>query len=643
MRTAHTTLLTAMILGGLLVGVLPAAAADDIVISGGGWGHGIGMPQYGAKALAESGETAEDILRYFYEGVLLGTVGEGELDGHAEPLRIGVGQDLSQTLFSATGGALTVCLGAECHTAISPENWELVSDGLGSCQLHKNSAPIESTAACEGEITWGDQPNTRVSFPSLNRTYARGKIIFTTAPENTFHVVVELPLEEYLYGLGEMPSSWPEEALQAQAIAGRTYALYKAWVYRNLFSSQTRMDACACHLYASTFDQSYIGWAKEAEGTGGSWGAIWRAAVDNTAAQAMYHNSDGVSRAIEAYYFSSSGGATENNEDRWGGSPYPYLRSKPDPGSTFWEKVFSSTTFAALLGFDSVAWVEITATYASGSPKTIMVQGELAGSPLQKTYTGSQFKSALGLRSHYVISITGFLPPGGDQPVLHDPTTGKWLYRSSNGDVSSIFFGNPGDFGFFGDWDCDGVATPGLYRRSDGYVYLRNSNTQGVADVSYFFGNPGDLPLAGDFDGDGCDTVSIYRPSEGRFYVINNLGSGDGGLGEADYSFLYGVPGDNPFVGDWNGDGIDTPGLRRSSNGFVYLRNSNSQGVADVEFFYGDNGDIVFAGDWDGDGDDTIGLYRPSNGTIYLRNTNTTGTANFSYKMGAAVHRAVAG
>jgi hypothetical protein len=87
-----------------------------------------------------------------------------------------------------------------------------------------------------------------------------------------------------------------------------------------------------------------------------------------------------------------------------------------------------------------------------------------------------------------------------------------WTSATSGRVGSSFFFGNPGDVAFSGDWDCDGVETPGLYRRSDGYVYLRNSNTQGIADVSFFFGNPGDLPVAGDFDGDGCDTVSIYRP-----------------------------------------------------------------------------------------------------------------------------------
>jgi Subtilase family len=214
---------------------------------------------------------------------------------------------------------------------------------------------------------------------------------------------------------------------------------------------------------------------------------------------------------------------------------------------------------------------------------------------------------------------------------------GFWRLHQGSSQTAGFHYGNPGDFGFMGDWDCDGIDTPGLYRQSDGYVYLRNSNTQGVADVAFFFGNPGDLPLAGDFDGDGCDTVSIYRPSEGRFYIIDRLGSGDQGLGRASSAFYFGDPGDAPFMGDWDGDGIDTPGLRRPSTGFVYLRHSNSQGIADIDYFYGDPGDVVFTGDWDKDGDDTLGLYRPSTGTVYLRNTNSTGVAHFTFGVGGGM------
>jgi hypothetical protein len=209
-----------------------------------------------------------------------------------------------------------------------------------------------------------------------------------------------------------------------------------------------------------------------------------------------------------------------------------------------------------------------------------------------------------------------------------------WHTLVPNADLTSFYFGNPGDVPFSGDWDCDGVQTPGLYRRSDGYVYLRNSNSEGVADISFFFGDPGDFPLAGDFDSDGCDTVSIYRPAEQQFYVINDLGSNDGGLGAAEYSFLFGDAGDKPFVGDFDGDGVDTVGLHRESTGLVYFRNANSTGIADLEFIYGDPGDKIVAGDWEGDGTDTVGVYRPSEDIFFIKHTNEQGVADASFHAG---------
>jgi Subtilase family len=226
--------------------------------------------------------------------------------------------------------------------------------------------------------------------------------------------------------------------------------------------------------------------------------------------------------------------------------------------------------------------------------------------------------------------------PGGcrvDRVGVIGSGSGAWQLWFDEAAYSRFFFGNPGDRGFMGDWNCDGVATPGLYR-SDGFVYLRNSNNQGVADIRYFFGNPGDVPLAGDFDGNGCDSVSIYRPSEGKFYIINQLGANGGSVGPAEFSYFYGVPGDTPFMGDWDGNGIDSPGLRRPSDGVVYIRNSNTQGVADLTFFYGVGGDIPYAGDWNGDGADAMGLYRPSNGFIFLRNSNSTGPADQAWFAG---------
>ncbi len=226
---------------------------------------------------------------------------------------------------------------------------------------------------------------------------------------------------------------------------------------------------------------------------------------------------------------------------------------------------------------------------------------------------------------------------------LVDPATGRWYLRDAGGGTTSFFFGNPGDAAFVGDWDCDGVDTPGLYRRSDGYVYLRNSNSQGIADVSFFFGDPGDLPLAGDFDGDGCDTVSLYRPAEARVYVIDRLGAGDTGLGEAETAYTFGNPGDRPFAGDLDGDGVDEVALHRPATGLVYYREVHAPGPADAEFTFGDPGDVVLAADWTADGTDTVGLLRPSDGAFHLRHGNAAGPADEAFAYGSGWLAPVAG
>ena len=223
-------------------------------------------------------------------------------------------------------------------------------------------------------------------------------------------------------------------------------------------------------------------------------------------------------------------------------------------------------------------------------------------------------------------------PTGKDAVGLVNPRTGVWrLYDSSGAMATEFYFGNPGDVPFMGDWNGDGIETPGLYRQSDGYVYLRNTNTEGVADIKFFFGNPGDVPIAGDFNNDGKDTVSIYRPSNQTFYIINKLGSNDGGLGAAEFSYVFGNPGDRPFVGDFDGDGFDTVGLHRESTGLVYFRNSHTQGIADHQFIYGNPGDQIVAGDWNGDGIDSPALYRSLNQMIYFRHTNTQGIADAEF------------
>ncbi len=221
--------------------------------------------------------------------------------------------------------------------------------------------------------------------------------------------------------------------------------------------------------------------------------------------------------------------------------------------------------------------------------------------------------------------------PRPDGVGVVDPATGRWFLRGS---TIEFTYGNPGDLPFLGDWDCDGIETPGLYRQADGFVYLRNSNTTGIANVSYFFGDPEDVPLAGDFDGDGCDTVSLYRPSEATVYVHNELGSDGGALGAAQFSYPFGAPGDTPLVGDFDGDGQDTVGVHRPATGELHLRNSLDAGAADATFIYGNPGDTPLAGDWNGTGFDTPGAFRPTEAAFYLRHSTSQGRADQSFLLG---------
>jgi hypothetical protein len=245
---------------------------------------------------------------------------------------------------------------------------------------------------------------------------------------------------------------------------------------------------------------------------------------------------------------------------------------------------------------------------------------------MRKRYAATVF--AIVTVSVLMIGVSAASAVSSDDTGLIDPANGEWHMMASDGNVTSFFFGNPGDYPFVGDWDGDGIETPGLYRQADGYVYLRNSNTQGNADIKFFFGNPGDIPIAGDFNGDGFGTVSIYRPVNQTFYIINKLGSNDGGLGAADFSYVFGNPGDKPFVGDFDGDGVETVGLHRESTGLVYFRNSHTQGNANNQFIFGNPGDRLVAGDWTGNAVFTPALFRPSSTTMYFRHTNTPGNAD---------------
>ena len=206
---------------------------------------------------------------------------------------------------------------------------------------------------------------------------------------------------------------------------------------------------------------------------------------------------------------------------------------------------------------------------------------------------------------------------------LVDPATGMWHLEG----VTGFYFGVLGDMPVLGDWDCDGIATPGVWRPSTGLTYLRNSLDTGIADDVFHFGVPGDVPLAGDWDGDGCDSLGVYR--RGAVFLRNSLDTG-----AADIEYYFGLPGDQPFVGDFDADGIDEIGLYRQSDGLSYLKMEHRTGIADTGFPFAVPGDYPIAGDWDGDGVANVGAFRPAEHKFLLRNQHGAGTPADEFWMG---------
>jgi hypothetical protein len=294
----------------------------------------------------------------------------------------------------------------------------------------------------------------------------------------------------------------------------------------------------------------------------------------------------------------------------------------------------------------------VTLSYTDGTPKTVTSHPDGSYSiPVPTGWSGTvtpshpcyNFTPANRPYTNVTSNKTNenYTPAINNSPVCGDtvgvfrPSNGALFLKNANtsgiADIA-INYGLPGDYPVVGDWDGNGTATIGIYR--NGSFYLRNSNTIGFADIVFPFGLSGDQPIAGDWNGDGIDTIGVFR--NGTFYLRD---SNSGGV--ADISFALGNSGDVGIAGDWNGDGLDTTGVFRPSNGALYLKNTNVTGFADVQINYGLPGDKPVTGDWNNDGMDTIGVYR--NGTFYLRNTNTIGFADIVFNLGIPGDMPIAG
>jgi stage II sporulation protein D len=341
-------------------GATASAPASSFFISGRGWGHGIGMSQWGAHGFAQQGATYDQILAHYYRGTELGRapvarirvlLGEGK-----KALAIA-----SETAFAVRDGSGTVHRLAPGPHAFGPTlKLEVDADAPeralpGPLLFSPGSAPLRYAGkAYRGQL----------------RVNVVGKRL---------QLVNTLGLEPYLYGVvpREVPSDWPAESLKAQAVVARSYAL-------------AVRKTGAYDVFADTRSQVYGGIAAEKPTT--------NAAVDATAGEVLLYEGE----VATTFFFSTSGGRTASIEDVWAnGTPTPYLVSVPDPHETAsphhsWGPY--PFTSAKLRSSFNVPGQLVDVRVALNKSQRVQTM-TLIGTKGQVTVSGSDVRTKLGLRS----------------------------------------------------------------------------------------------------------------------------------------------------------------------------------------------------------------------------------------------------
>lgn len=436
-RILPTAVVTLVLLS---VPVVALADTDDPwEFDGGGWGHGVGLSQFGALGQAQEGRSEWDILHFYYEGTEAGSMPGDHWTNDPDGLWVGLVSDTESVNLTAVGGPITVCQPApgcgHVEQEINPgESWKFEigeDDNAGKCRLRHVNTTNNGYADCKAAIS-DVSPSNRVKLDGTE--YARGTIRFDPS-SNGFHAVVTLDIETYLHGLAEVPSSWPSAALRAQAIIGRSFALATA-AERGEDDGSGKLSTCGCHIRSTTADQAYAGWSKES----GALGSRWKQAVDDTESRILTHSQSNYPFEVaKAFYSSSNGGASENNEDVWTqGSPLPWLRSVEDEWSSNpdinplarWSVKVTDEDMAAYFGWDRV----LDASKSQGPPDVLVeFTGKKDGDDVATTLNGTQIASLLKeegfgyepvLGGNSAIRVSPFIlsvvdPPGFDDSVGH--------------------------------------------------------------------------------------------------------------------------------------------------------------------------------------------------------------------------------
>lgn len=401
MRMSKKLLLASLSLLAL-INLNPPARADIpalFAFSGSGFGHGVGMSQMGAKVRALDGDSATGILNYYYKNVTVAPF----VDTATIRVNIAHAVRSSSFLTAAPDSSFQIYAG---EIPIGTSATPIANFGAGqkaTVQFVSNSLSINGNPV-PGKIftvRWfGALPVMTFTQSNISTRYRYGQIQIKIV-KNGLEVTNSLSVhDEYLLGLSEMPSNWPNAALDAQVIAARAYALSKI--------STIRKD-CDCHVYDHISDQNFVGYAKESEKKiGVNWrNAVLRTHIDSTTSLTLLAEG----KPIQAYYFSSSGGATQTTQDAWG-QPSSYTQSVPDPGSldlthnpryAKWSATSTQALVAAAFLLPDIATLEILTRNNAGAVTSIK---GIASDGSFKILRGDTFRSRAKIPSPYFYLAT---------------------------------------------------------------------------------------------------------------------------------------------------------------------------------------------------------------------------------------------
>lgn len=416
---------TAAGLGVTLSG--PAAAYEviwpgsgSITVVGHGYGHGHGLSQYGAQGAASRGVTAAQILSFYYPGTLATTQS-------AAPVRVQITANAARSIVVSSRSGLyarDARTGATQLLSASYPYWRTgYSPSVGYVLQYLNAGrwsslrtspdPMGFVGPSTNRLWWAS--SSTVDFTNVRSTAYRGELrqVWTGASLITVNVV---DMDLYLRGVvpRESPSYWPAAALQAQAVAARSYSSYQRISHAgNLFD-----------VYDTTQDQVYGGYSTYA--TAASGGVFLEQATTTAAVMATVNQIRSYGgRPIFAQFSSSNGGFSSAGSQ-------PYLRAAADPWEGYstspyktWTTSVAVTSLRALSGLTTISQIYVSRETSAGGHVAVVrfVGTNSANQSATVDKTGNDLRSYFGWRSTYFgFVVTGATDggPTGSWPLVGD-------------------------------------------------------------------------------------------------------------------------------------------------------------------------------------------------------------------------------